>query len=31
MKPVIGFIGIGEMGTPMSQNLLKDRLPIGGL
>lgn len=24
MKPVIGFIGIGDMGTPMSHNLLKD-------
>ncbi len=23
MKPVIGFIGIGAMGTPMSQNLIK--------
>lgn len=23
MKPVIGFIGIGAMGTPMAQNLLK--------
>jgi hypothetical protein len=23
MKPVIGFIGTGSMGAPMSQNLLK--------
>lgn len=28
MKHVIGFIGIGEMGTPMSQNLLKAGYPL---
>ena len=28
MKPVIGFIGIGDMGTPMSQNLLKAGYPL---
>jgi 3-hydroxyisobutyrate dehydrogenase len=28
MKPVIGFIGIGEMGKPMSQNLLKAGYPL---
>ena len=28
MKPVIGFIGIGSMGTPMAQNLLKAGYPL---
>jgi len=29
MKPVIGFIGIGNMGAPMAQNLLKSGYPLG--
>ncbi len=28
MKPVIGFIGIGKMGAPMAQNLLKAGYPL---
>lgn len=28
MKPMIGFIGIGDMGTLMSQNLLKAGYPL---
>ncbi len=28
MKPVIGFIGVGAMGTPMSRNLLKADYPL---
>jgi 3-hydroxyisobutyrate dehydrogenase len=28
MKPVIGFIGIGNMGAPMAQNLLKAEYPL---
>jgi len=28
MKPVIGFIGIGNMGMPMAQNLLKAEYPL---
>lgn len=28
MKPVIGFVGIGAMGTPMAQNLLKAGYPL---
>ena len=28
MKPVIGFIGIGNMGAPMAQNLLKAGYPL---
>ena len=28
MKPVIGFVGIGNMGAPMAQNLLKAGYPL---
>ena len=28
MKPVIGFVGTGAMGTPMAQNLLKAGYPL---
>ena len=28
MKPIIGFIGIGNMGAPMAQNLLKAGYPL---
>jgi len=28
MRPVIGFVGIGNMGQPMAANLLKAGYPI---
>src|SRR6202167_4997084 len=29
MKPTVGFIGVGLMGTPMCRNLLKAGFPVG--